>query len=159
MHHPRRVMRETMPTSYAYIKGAPGLGPVQGPCIRRTPRSWPRSPAQLCGSPQYLERPSPHTSSLGSIKASHSRAPHSRSAAAAVGVPRVPHSTLRRGPGTAGFGDPGTQATRPRWLPPARLLLPRATGLQNYSFPRCHGNFLLLIRTKRPPLLAPVVGP
>lgn len=159
MHHPRRVMRETMPTSYAYIKGAPGLGPVQGPCIRRTPRSWPRSPAQLCGSPQYLERPSPHTSSLGSIKASHSRAPHSRSAAAAVGVPRVPHSTLRRGPGTAGFGDPGTQATRPLWLPPARLLLPRATGLQNYSFPRCHGNFLLLIRTKRPPLLAPVVGP
>lgn len=86
MHHPRRVMRETMPTSYAYIKGAPGLGPVQDPCIRRTPRSWPRSPAQLCGSPQYLERPSPHTSSLGSIKASHSRAPHSRSAAAAVGT-------------------------------------------------------------------------
>lgn len=134
MHHPRRVMRETMPTSYACIKGALGLGPVQGPCIRRIPRSWPRSPAQLCGSPQYLARPSPHTSSLGSIKASHSRAPHSRSAAAAVGVPRVPRSTLRRGPRTAGFGDPGTQATRPRWLPSARLLLPALLGCKTTHF-------------------------
>lgn len=148
-----------MPTPHACIKGVPGVCAGQGPRIRRTSRSWPRSPAQLCGVPSPLRALHPTHSELGGAAKPHTEAPHSRSAAAASGVPSGPRSTCASRSWVAGCGDPGMRATRSPRLPPPGLLPPRATGLQSYSFPRCHGNFLLLIRTKHPPLLAPVGSP
>lgn len=116
-------------------------------------------PRNSAGVPSPLRALHPTHSELGGAAKPHSEAPHSRSAAAASGVPSGPRSTCASRSWVAGCGDPGMRATRSPRLPPPGLLPPRATGLQSYSFPRCHGNFLLLIRTKHPPLLAPVGSP
>lgn len=160
VHHTRRVMRETMPTSYACIKGVPGVGSGQGPRIRHSERLVTISYAAL-RDPQSPERPSSHTLSLRGSQTSQSSPPPPtyvwprRPQGYRVGLaPRA-----GQGPGSAGCRDPGMRATRSRRLPPPGLLPPSSKGLQSYSFPRCHGNFLLLIRTKHPPLLAPGGGP
>lgn len=151
-------MRETTLTSYAYIKEFPGSVLAWIPAYV-TPSSRSRSPTQLGRDPPSPERPPSHTLSLGGCKVSQSSPSLNVRPRRPLGylVGLAPRAS--RGPGSAGCRDPGMRATRPRRLPPPGLLPPSSTGQQSYSFPRCHGNFLLLIRTKHPPLLAPGGGP
>lgn len=152
VHHIRRVM----PTSYACIKGVPRVGSGQGLRIRHSALLVTISHAAL-RDPQSPERPSSHTLSLRGSQTS-------QSSPLTYVWPRRPQGyrvglAPREGQGPGSAGDPGMRTTRSPRLPPPGLLPPSSNGLQSYSFPCCHGNFLLLIRTKHPPLLAPGGGP